>query len=68
METIKLNKFLQLFNQLSRPEQLAVADKISEQTFAQRWNLMDAQLPDKDLTEDEIMEEVRAVRYGSKKA
>jgi len=66
METASKAKVLQLFNKLSKPEQLAVFEQISEQTFAQRWNLMDSELPDADITEEEIMEEVRAVRYGSK--
>ena len=66
METVNKAKVLQLFSKLSKPEQLAVFEQISEQTFAQRWNLMDTELPDSDISEDEIMEEVRAVRYGKK--
>jgi hypothetical protein len=68
METIKLNRFLQLFNKLSPPEQLAVADRISEQTLADRWKIFDSELPDTQISDDDIMDEVRAVRYGNKKA
>jgi hypothetical protein len=64
MEAINKTKVLQLFNKLSKPEQLAVFEQISIQTFAQMWNLTDDQLPDSKITEEEIMEEVRAVRYG----
>jgi hypothetical protein len=62
METITISKVLQLFNRLSRPEQLAVAEKISQQTFEDRWQLADKELPDTTMNEDDIMNEVRAVR------
>lgn len=66
MEAVSVNKILQLFNMLSKPEQLEIADKIEKQTFQERWKLMDEFLPDVEMSEEEIMEEVRAVRYGSK--
>ncbi len=67
METASVNKVLQLFNMLSKSEQLAVADKIEMQTFEKRWQIADDLLPDSGVGEDDIMEEVRAVRYGNKK-
>jgi hypothetical protein len=66
METASINKVLQLFYKLSKPEQLEIADKINRQTFEERWNLIDNSLPDSPFTDDEIMKEVRAVRYGNK--
>jgi hypothetical protein len=68
METANISKVLQLFNMLSKSEQLAVADKIDMQTFEERWKLADNSLPNSDFGEDDIMKEVRAVRYGIKKA
>jgi len=65
METAGISKVLQLFNMLSKSEQLAVADKINMQTFEERWQLADNSLPNSDFGEDDIMKEVRAVRYGS---
>jgi hypothetical protein len=67
METASINKVLQLFNMLSKSEQLAVADKIDMQTFEERWQLVDKSLPNSGFNEDEIMKEVRAIRYGNKK-
>jgi hypothetical protein len=67
METASINKVLQLFNTLSKPEQLEIAERIDKQTFKDRWQLADAMLPDTDISEENIMSEVRAVRYGSKK-
>lgn len=64
MEAVNKTKVLQLFNKLSKPEQIAVFEQISTQTFAQRWSLADDELPDSKMTEEEIMQEVRAVRYG----
>ncbi len=67
METASVNKVLQLFNKLSKPEQLEIADKIVKQTFEDRWKILDSNLPNMDFSEDEIMDEVRAVRYDNKK-
>jgi len=68
MATASINKVLQLFNMLSKPEQLEIADRIDKQTFNDRWLLANTSLPDIDLSEEEIMNEVRAVRYGNKEA
>lgn len=68
MATASINKVLQLFNMLSKPEQLEIADRIDEQTFADRWQLVNNSLPGISLSEEDIMNEVRAVRYGGKKA
>jgi len=66
METVSVSKVLQLFNLLSKPDQLEVANKIEKQTFEERWKLMDQSLPDADISNEEIMHEVRAVRYSDK--
>ncbi len=59
-------EFLSLFGQFSKDEQIAIAERISNQTFESRWHILDDELPDTDeLTEEEIMAEVKAVRYGA---
>ena len=64
---IGIKKFLLLFNQFSKEEQIKIAEKIALQTFADRWALLDEELPDTDeITEEEIMAEVKTVRYGKK--
>lgn len=57
-------KFLALFNQFSRVEQVQIARTIWEKTFAEQWQLLDEALPDADVTEGEVLEELMAVRYG----
>lgn len=57
-------KFLALFNQFSRAEQTQIAKEIWGKTFAEQWQLLDAELPDVEMSEEEILEELRAVRYG----
>ncbi|MCC7173527.1 MAG: hypothetical protein IT459_24000, partial [Planctomycetes bacterium] len=55
------------FNQFSKEEQIKIAEKIALQTFADRWVLLDKELPDTDeLSEEEVMAEIKAVRYGQK--
>jgi len=64
---IGIKEFLQLFNQFSKEEQIKIAEKIARQTFADRWTLLDEELPDTDdISEEEIMAEIKAVRYGQK--
>ena len=64
---IGIKEFLLLFNQFSKEEQIKIAEKIALQTFADRWALLDEELPDTDdLAEEEIMAEIKAVRYGKK--
>jgi len=67
METTSVDKFLQLFNTLSKSEQLEIAEKIDMQTFETRWLSVDLSLPNSDISDDDIMKEVGAIRYGSKK-
>jgi hypothetical protein len=67
MKTASINQFLELFNQLSKTEQLMIAEKIDKQTFEERWQLIDTKLPDAGFSEEEIMREVQAVRYGREK-
>ncbi len=68
MEAVSINQVLRLFNMLPKAAQLEIAEQINEQTFKERWRLMDQQMPELSISEDEIMDEVRAVRYGNKKA
>ena len=57
-------EFLELFKQFSKTEQLSIAEKINALTFKQQWELLNVELPDVEISDEEIMEEVRAVRYG----
>ncbi len=59
-----LSKFLTLFKQFSRSEQLIIAKKINELTFQEQWAKLDDELPDIEMSEEEIMYEVKNVRYG----
>ncbi len=67
IEAPNVNTVLRLFKQLPRSEQIVVAEKIGEQTFKERWKQLDETLPDVACSEQDIMKEVRAVRYGKRK-
>ena len=66
MEATKISipRFMQFFQRFSQTERLKIVEKINQQTFEERWQLLDEELPDVGLSENEIMDEVRAVRYG----
>jgi hypothetical protein len=66
-KNMRIKEFLMLFSQFSKEEQIKIAEKIALQTFSERWALMDAALPDtSDISDEEIMAEIKAVRYGQK--
>lgn len=59
-------RFLTIFKKFSPSEKRKIAEQINQQTFAERWEILDAELPDGSISDEEIMNEVRAVRYGKK--
>jgi hypothetical protein len=62
---MSVNEFLSIFTQFSKEDQVKIAEKIALQTFSVRWKLLDKSLPDvTEISEEEIMNELRAVRYG----
>jgi hypothetical protein len=48
-------------------DKIKIAQQIDEETFAERWGFLDVELPDVEMSEEEIMDEIRAVRYGKQK-
>ncbi|MEO6849996.1 MAG: hypothetical protein ABI203_08810 [Mucilaginibacter sp.] len=67
MQTAGINQVLQLFNRLSKTEQLELVEQISKQTFEERWQSIDVELPNVNFSEEDIMKEVSAIRYSNKK-
>lgn len=65
-EKITVSNFLTIFEKFSPSEKLKIAEKINQKTFTERWKTLDAELPDLEISDNEIMDEVRAVRYGKK--
>jgi len=63
-EKITVPRFLNMFRRFTPSEKIEIAEQIDRQTFNDRWNLLDAELPDSEMSDEEIMNEVRAVRYG----
>jgi hypothetical protein len=61
---ITMEQFIMMFQRFPKQEQKKIATQISELTFAEQWKEMDKNLPDAELSEEEIMQEVLAVRYG----
>lgn len=66
-EKITVPRFLSIFRRFSPSEKRKIAEQIDKETFEDRWQAMDAELPDVEMSDEEIMDEVRAVRYGEKK-
>ncbi len=63
---LTISQFLTLFGRFSTAEQKQIALAIWEKTFSEQWRLLDRDLPDAKISEAEILEELRAVRYGER--
>lgn len=63
---VSVVRFMYYFKKFTRTEQQQVAEQINQTTFKERWDAMDKVLPNVEMAEDEIMNEVSAVRYGRK--
>ncbi|MGH9948182.1 MAG: hypothetical protein ACRD6X_13425 [Pyrinomonadaceae bacterium] len=67
-EKITVPRFLTLFKRFSASQKIKIAEQIDRETFKDRWKSLDAELPDIQISDEEIMAEIRAVRYGERKA
>ncbi len=65
-EKISVPRFLTMFRKFSASDKIKIADQIDRETFEARWKVLDAELPDVEMSDDEIMDEIRAVRYARK--
>ncbi len=65
-EKISVPRFLTMFKEFSASDKIKIADQIDRETFEARWKVLDAELPDVQMSDDEIMDEIRAVRYAKK--
>jgi hypothetical protein len=65
-EKVSIPRFLNIFKRFSAADKMKIADEIDRETFEARWIALDAELPDIAIPEDEIMNEIRAVRYAEK--
>lgn len=63
-EQLSVPKFLQLFEKFSAEDKIRIADQIDRETFESRWKALDSDLPDVEMSDEEIMAELRAVRYA----
>ena len=63
-QDLTIAQFLALFGRFSRAEQEQIARTLWKKTFAAQWRLLDKELPNLDISEEEILKELRAVRYG----
>lgn len=66
METATVSKVLRLFNKLSKPEQLEIADKIEKQTFNERLKLRN-KFTRVDMADDDIIPEIHSTRNSTEK-
>jgi hypothetical protein len=65
-EKISVPRFLNIFKKFSASDKLKIADQIDRETFEVRWKQLDAELPDIPMSDQEIVDEVRALRYARK--
>ncbi len=64
---ISTEEFIALFSSFSKAQQTKIAKTLYEATFKEQWQVLDSELPNVELSETEIMREVKAVHYAKKK-
>lgn len=58
-------EYLMMFNLFSESDKHTIFQNLYKVIFKKEWNVLDDELPDVEMSEDEIMKEVSAVRYGN---
>lgn len=62
-----INDYLSQFDSFRKKDQLKIAEIISRKAFEKQWKDFDDFLPDVEMDEGEIVEEVKNVRNASRK-
>lgn len=62
--TISVAEYIQLFKELNTETQLSVFNQIKEIYINSAFEQLDAHLPNVTISNDDIMQEIAAVRYG----
>jgi len=62
-ERLTVSGYLQLFTKFTKKEKLKIAEKINQLPFEERWQSLDQELPNIEMTQEDIIKEVQAVRY-----
>lgn len=65
-ERLTVSRYLQMFTKFTKEEKLKIEEKINQLTFQERWQSLDQELPDVEITKEEIIKEVQAVGYDKK--
>lgn len=65
---ISTEEFIELFNSFPKTQRAKLAKTLYEATFNEQWKELDKKLPDVEMSAEEIMKEVKAVRYAKKKS
>lgn len=61
---VSQTEFLALFESFPKTQQTKIIKLLNDKLFTQQFEALDRELPDMDVSDEEIMNEVRAVRYG----
>ncbi len=64
---ITTTAFLKTFKSFEKKDQLLIARKINQELFDNLWKELDSELPNIAIPEIDILNEIKAERYGSKK-
>ena len=63
-QDLTIAQFMALFSRFSPAEQEQIARTIWKKTFSLQWRLLEKELPDADISEEEILEELMTIRYN----
>jgi hypothetical protein len=66
-KTLTKSDFIRLFKDFSKKDRIAIVREINEEFFNDLWTELDRTLPSLNISESDVRDEIKAVRYDSRK-
>ena len=60
---LSIDEFIDIFNLFSAEDKILISRSINKELFKREWDILDSELPDTSIPENEIISEIKQVRY-----
>jgi len=61
--TLSIDEFMKIVKLFNTEDKKQISQRINSKLLKREWEMLDAVLPDINMSEDEIISEIRQVRY-----
>ncbi len=63
---LSIDEFIKIFNLFNTEDKRRISQNINSELFKKEWEMLDSVLPDINMPENEIISEIKQVRYKQK--